>query len=88
MNLLVEAFDTVRQALRKSGYTLNENKTQPPSPKIQVFNLELGHNHLRVTPKRIVEFLKVFTSSSNEHERKGIASYVGSINKSQAKLFR
>ncbi|APD44923.1 reverse transcriptase domain-containing protein [Klebsiella pneumoniae] len=88
MNLLVEAFDTVRQALRKSGYKVNENKTQSPSPKIQVFNLELGHNHLRVTPKRIVEFLKVFISSANEHERKGIASYVGSINKSQAKLFR
>ncbi|EOW1109241.1 reverse transcriptase domain-containing protein [Enterobacter kobei] len=85
---LENAFDIILEAIRRSGYTVNENKTQPPSLMVNVFNLELSQNSLRVTSKRIVEFLQAFISSKNPHERKGIASYVGSINTAQAKLFR
>ncbi|EHC5032673.1 MULTISPECIES: reverse transcriptase domain-containing protein [Klebsiella] len=88
LDQLQNAFDIVLKALRTSGYTVNEDKTQPPSLMVSVFNLELSQNSLRVTSKRIVEFLQAFISSKNSHERKGIASYVGSINTAQAKLFR
>lgn len=86
--LLNNAFDMIIEALRKSGYTVNEDKTQPPASMVSAFNLELSQNSLRVSSKRIVEFLQAFTSSKNPHERKGIASYIGSINAAQAKLFR
>lgn len=88
LSLLVDAFNTVKQALGKSGYNVNQLKTQSPASIVNVFNLELSQNSLRVSSKRIVEFLKAYISSSHPPERKGIASYVGSVNKSQAKLFR
>lgn len=82
MNLLVEAFDTVRQALRKSGYKVNENKTQSPSPKIQVFNLELGHNHLRVTPKGLLSSLRFsFPVPMNMKERGLLRTLAASISR-------
>jgi DNA-binding GntR family transcriptional regulator len=56
-------FDIILEAIRRSGYTVNENKTQPPSLMVNVFNLELSQNSLRVTSKRIVEFLQAFISS-------------------------
>jgi DNA-binding GntR family transcriptional regulator len=59
---LENAFDII-EAIRRSGYTVNENKTQPPSLMVNVFNLELSQNSLRVTSKRIVEFLQAFISS-------------------------
>jgi DNA-binding GntR family transcriptional regulator len=59
---LENAFD-ILEAIRRSGYTVNENKTQPPSLMVNVFNLELSQNSLRVTSKRIVEFLQAFISS-------------------------
>lgn len=88
MSLLSDSFDNVVQALNRSCYSVNENKTQFPSNSVNVFNLDLSHNSLRITPKRMVEFLQAYISSSHLPERKGIASYVGSVNKSQAKLFR
>ncbi|MEQ9916440.1 reverse transcriptase domain-containing protein [Pectobacterium aroidearum] len=88
MGHLEEAFDAVKSALGKSGYTVNELKTQRPSTMVEVFNLEISQHSMRISSKRIVEFLQAFVSSSHPAERKGIASYVGSINKSQAKLFR
>lgn len=88
MSLLSNAFDSIVQALDRSGYSINELKTQPPSPSVNVFNLELSQNSLRISSKRMVEFLQSYISSSHPSERKGIASYVGSVNKSQAKLFR
>lgn len=85
---LETAFNSVKDALAKSGYSVNERKTQSPSTMVKVFNLELSRRSLRVSSKRIFEFLQAYVSSKNSAERKGIASYVGSINKSQAKLFR
>lgn len=88
MGILIKAFDTTRLALGKSGYIVNELKTQFPSTMVNVFNLELSHHSLRISSKRILEFLQTFISSSYPPEKKGIASYVGSVNKSQARLFR
>lgn len=85
---LQNAFDIVINSLVKSGYCVNEHKTQPPSTKVKVFNLELSHRSLRVSSKRLVEFLQAYISSRNPAEKKGIASYVGSVNKRQARLFK
>ncbi|TPG61486.1 reverse transcriptase domain-containing protein [Ewingella americana] len=82
------AFNSVKAALAKSGYCINERKTQSPSTMVKVFNLELSQQSLRVSPKRIVEFLQAYISSKNAAERKGIASYVGSVNKSQSTIFK
>lgn len=85
---LTEAFDSIKSSLSKSGYAVSHSKTQPPSTLVNVFNLELSQHSLRVSSVRMVEFLKAYISSSLPPQRKGIASYVGSVNKSQARLFR
>ncbi|QTF10022.1 reverse transcriptase [Brenneria izadpanahii] len=88
IDVLVFNFNNLLKALKKSRYEVNTTKTQPPSQKIKVFNLELSNNNLKVSAARIVEFLIAYAKSENEHERKGIASYVGSVNQQQARLFR
>jgi len=85
---LEDTFKAVNEALVKSGYTVNRSKTQLPSTIVNVFNLELSQNSLRISAKRIVDFLQAYISSSHPPEKKGIASYVGSVNKEQARLFK
>ncbi|WP_210531532.1 reverse transcriptase domain-containing protein [Pantoea ananatis] len=85
---LAHAFNSIKTALKKSGYTVNKAKTQSPSTSVNVFNLVLSKNLLKVSSIRIVEFLQAYISSQNPAEKKGIASYVGSVNKTQAKLFQ
>ena len=82
------AYRLLSEGLERSGYPMNTLQSQFPSEKIHVFNLELKHNSLRVLPFRLIEFLIAYTKSKNRHERKGIASYVGSVNTDQAKLFK
>lgn len=81
---LTNGFNALCEALKKSRYEVNDVKTQQPSKAITVFNLELSHKHLRVTAKRLVEFLQAYAQSEDEHEREGIAAYVSSVNPSQA----
>ena len=82
------AYDLLCKGLEKSGYQINSTKSQPPSEKIHVFNLKLENQSLKVLPYRIVDFLIAYTNSKNPHVRKGIASYVGSVNAEQARLFK
>ncbi|MDQ0431629.1 reverse transcriptase domain-containing protein [Pantoea agglomerans] len=78
------AFDSFCTALEKSRYQINKDKTQVPSKKIAVFNLELSHDHLKVSSARMVQFVIAYAKSTNEYEREGIASYVRSVNPVQA----
>ncbi|EPU0993430.1 reverse transcriptase domain-containing protein [Cronobacter universalis] len=82
---LNQHFDVLCKALRKSRYELNASKTQSPAAKISVFNLELGHQHLKVESERMMLFIQAFAKSGNEHERKSIAKYVNTVNASQAR---
>ena len=86
-------FDLVRKlhenivtALKKSRYEINIEKTQRVADRITVFNLELAKNRLKVTPKRLVQFLQDYAKSENEHEKKGIATYIHTVNPIQAML--
>ncbi|MCI4116569.1 reverse transcriptase domain-containing protein [Dickeya dianthicola] len=88
LDVLSQNFEDLTRALKRSRYATNTVKTQQPSERIKVFNLELSNQSLKVSAPRIVEFLIAYVSSANEHERKGIASYVESVNRDQAKLFR
>ncbi|WP_336293409.1 reverse transcriptase domain-containing protein [Cronobacter dublinensis] len=85
LNVVYEKFKELCKALEKSRYHLNNVKTQPPSKNIVAFNLEISHKAIKVTSKRLVQFLQVFTQSKNKHEREGIAMYVHSVNPEQAK---
>ncbi|ARD63473.1 reverse transcriptase [Kosakonia radicincitans DSM 16656] len=82
--ILNDNFKTLCEALQKSRYEVNEVKTSPPAKVVTVFNLNLSHNNLRVTSKRLVEFLQAYAQSKNKHERKGIAAYIRSVNPDQA----
>jgi len=81
-----EAFDFFGSALERSKYKLNDEKTQRPSKHLVAFNLELSYGNIKVTPKRLVQFIQAYAQSENEYEREGIAAYVHSVNPCQAKL--
>ncbi|EBG3967189.1 reverse transcriptase [Salmonella enterica] len=82
---LNQHFEILCEALRKSRYEINIVKTQKPATKISVFNLELGHRHLKVESGRMVLFIQAFAKSRNKHEKKSIAKYVHTVNPDQAK---
>lgn len=81
---LNQHFDLLCSALRKSRYDVNILKTQAPAEKILVFNLELGCQHLKVKPERMIQFIQAFAKSENEDERKAIAEYVKTVNSMQS----
>ena len=87
LNLLTTTYSSLSDALERSGYIMNSVKSQSPTKMLKVFNLELSHQSLRVSPKRIVEFLIAYAKSTSFYEREGIAAYVRSVNNDQAKLF-
>ncbi|ENJ8957932.1 reverse transcriptase [Salmonella enterica] len=81
---LNQHYEILCEALRKSRYEINIVKTQKPATKISVFNLELGHRHLKVESGRMVLFIQAFAKSRNKHEKKSIAKYVHTVNPDQA----
>jgi len=86
LNVLNDAFNLICNALKKSHYQINIDKTQPPSEKIRVFNLELSHDQIKVCSDRLIQFIQAYAKTQNEFERKGIAAYIRSVNPQQANL--
>ncbi|WP_234084579.1 MULTISPECIES: reverse transcriptase domain-containing protein [Enterobacter] len=82
--ILNQHFELLCGALRKSRYEINLSKTQSPTTKISVFNLELGHRHLKVESARMILFIQAFAKTRNKHEKKSIAKYVHTVNPDQA----
>lgn len=85
--LLMELSEKVKEVSNKSGFRINPNKQEGPSEHITAFNIELSHGKLEVSKDRMTEFLSVYGDSHSECQKKGIASYVGTVNALQAKDF-
>ncbi|WP_380184633.1 reverse transcriptase domain-containing protein [Kalamiella sp. sgz302252] len=84
--LVSKAHEDIATALKKSRYDINVEKTQQVADRVIVFNLELAQNQLKVTPKRLVQFIQAYAKTENENEKKGIATYIHTVNPNQARL--
>lgn len=78
------ALEKIRKAAGKSHFQLNEDKLDGPSESITAFNVVLTNNRIEISASRMDDFRKTIASTTNEHERAGILSYVSSVNIDQA----
>jgi hypothetical protein len=83
---LINIFEKIKTAAGKSRFLLSESKTKTVANKTEAFNIVLSHRDLRIEYDRFVKFQYAFSASKSEAQKHGIESYVGSVNKQQAKL--
>lgn len=83
---LIEIYEKLKIDLVKSKFNLNESKSLPVSDSVTAFNIDFKNNDKRINYDRFVRFQYAYFLSNSKAQKKGIASYVGSVNKSQAKL--
>lgn len=86
VTILKQEFENILTALVKSKYEINEKKKRFPAPEIEVFNILLSQNSVKIAPERMVAFIQAYAKSESEDERGGIARYVYSVNEQQARL--
>ncbi|MGM8413564.1 reverse transcriptase domain-containing protein [Enterobacter hormaechei subsp. xiangfangensis] len=86
ITILKKEFENILTALVKSKYEINEKKKRYPAPEIEVFNILLSKNSVKIAPERMVAFIQAYAKSESEDERGGIARYVYSVNEQQARL--
>ncbi|WP_445946674.1 reverse transcriptase domain-containing protein [Shewanella sp.] len=73
----------IKEASLKSQLVLNAKKESSVANKIQVFNIELSHDSLKITDARFDKFNQIYKESSSENQRHGIAGYVSTVNSQQ-----
>lgn len=72
---------------RLAKLPIQHTKTQGPSGKITVFNIDLSYKSLIVTPKRLNQFKTAYIETSSEDVRAGILNYLLSVNAALYKNF-
>lgn len=77
----------LKHTSEKSGFPLNIKKLEGPDVSVTAFNIRLSQGSLKITPSRLKEFMDAYSSSANEHQRKGILNYILSVNPMQADIF-
>lgn len=83
---LTKAFDEILVAAEKSRFMLSKEKTKPVALQTEAFNIVVTHGSMKVEYERFVKFQHAYAASDSDAQRHGIGSYVGSVNKTQAKL--
>lgn len=81
---LKDQMPSLKEASERSGFPLNDKKQQGPGECVTAFNVFLRQSELRIIPEKFDEFNTAYRNSESEFQRSGIASYVNSINSSQA----
>jgi len=85
--LLMEISEKIKTVSNKSGFGINPRKQEGPSEQITAFNIKLSHKNLEISDDRMIEFLFAYKNSESYYQKKGIASYVGTVNPLQAEKF-
>ncbi|MBV5350030.1 hypothetical protein JZU71_02405 [bacterium] len=83
-SVLEQAVKLIDESALRSGFPLHPDKREDPAPAITAFNIALAHQSLQIEEARWNSFRSSFQDSENEFVRKGIHSYVRSINLEQA----
>lgn len=84
LNLINEAMSDVYLAAEKSHFQFNELKSQGPSKKITAFNIEISKSKIAIHTEKLHEFHGNFLATDNFHVKRGIGSYIRSVNYDQA----
>lgn len=82
--VLGQATMILEESAARSGLPINPRKRKGPAESITAFNIALAHQSMRIDDKRWRNFLNEFQASDNDSVRRGIYSYVNSVNADQA----
>ncbi|CAM3425430.1 hypothetical protein BZK31_26235 [Pseudomonas floridensis] len=80
------ALSMIQKSAERSGFSLNEEKTQGPSYTITAFNIDLQQNFMRITDWRFIELLSNYKDASSDKQKRGIWGYVNSVSPAQASM--
>jgi RNase P protein component len=84
---LEKAFTEISRCALRSNFTFNSDKVQTPTSQITAFNIDLTHASMKIESARLSKFIEVFNNSESEYQRRGIESYIRSVNPTQALPF-
>lgn len=84
LSLINKAISDVHLAAKKSHFQFNELKSQGPSDKITAFNIEISKSKIEIHTEKLHEFHENFLATDNFHVKRGIGSYIRSVNYDQA----
>jgi hypothetical protein len=73
----------MKSAADRSGFFLNPEKEEGPAPEITAFNIKLTNSDTVITCERYEELWRNYNGTSNKHVKRGIATYVSTVNSSQ-----
>lgn len=73
----------IQDAAEKSRFVLNTGKQEGPAAAITAFNIVLAKGSMAVDAERYKRFEEALTEATSEHQRRGITSYVASVNVAQ-----
>lgn len=84
MDFLQNVMEEIKPIADRSKFTLNEEKEEGPSSQITAFNIELSNGVLKLTERRLKEFIRSYRDSESFDVISGIVGYVETVNKNQA----
>ncbi|KZK66709.1 hypothetical protein A1L58_04660 [Shewanella baltica] len=77
-------YDSIILSAEKSKFIINKDKSHGPETETTIFNIKLSALDLKVERQRFASFYDKYNKSENPSQKKGIGSYVGTVNKVQA----
>ena len=75
----------LKTAAERARFALNPDKEQGPGAQVTAFNISLSSNSMLIESARLQQFVEALEEATSEAQRKGILSYVSSINADQGK---
>ena len=83
-NLCTALLGMLEVAATRALFAFNQSKKQGPASAVSAFNISLSNGQLLITGDRLKEFSQAFANSTSDAQRKGIISYVNSVNPAQS----
>lgn len=71
---------SLKEIAEKSKFVTNIKKEEGPADKITAFNIDLKHKKVNIEKSRFDKFVEAYSNSSNPYQRKGIRTYIYSVN--------
>lgn len=81
--LLEQVLQDIQEAAKKARFVLNADKQDGPGAGITAFNILLAKGSMEVEADRLNKFKEALMAATGENQRKGIKSYVTSVNAAQ-----
>lgn len=78
--LCLSILEKLEKAASESKFTLNPDKKEGPAKMITAFNIEIKNDSMQLSEARLQKFVNAVGVADSEHQRRGIRSYVKSVN--------